>query len=224
MASAVAPAKDTLPARFKGRACLSTGFTQLCLEHLQTPKAVPGPEGTLRSIGGPSMDNIEQCLQRMVSWTAVVLEVIKTEFPDWEALAAFGVSQLADAPPAALGKMPARAVPQAVGPWTRGALRNLAGQFGVPLGKLEEEYLDHHRLAQSEKNRCPQLTSAQAWQAALAKSQATWQTRHNTPAIALLSLITGIVIPTMPRTTDAIEGREQPKGTDGVFGGKCKRN
>ena len=65
-------------------------------------------------------------------------------------------------------------------------MRNLAGQFGVPPGKLEEEFQDHHRLAQSEKNRRPQLTSAQAWQAALAKSQATWQTRHNMPASALL--------------------------------------
>ena len=82
-------------------------------------------------------------------------------------------------------KMPARAAPQAVGPCTRGAVRNLAGQFGVPLGKLEEEFLDHHMLAQSEENRRPQLTSAQAWQAALAKSQATWQTRHNMSASAL---------------------------------------
>ena len=101
MASAVAQGKDTLLALFKGRACLCTGVTQPCLEHLQTPKAVPGPEGTLRRIGRPSIDNIEQCLQRMVYWAVVVLEVIKTEFTRLGGAGRVWCFQLAGGPQAA---------------------------------------------------------------------------------------------------------------------------
>ena len=95
MASAVAQVKDTLQALFQGKACLRTGFTRLCLEHLRTPKLVPRSDGTLRSVGGPRAGTTslaQGCLRRMEAWAAVVLEVIKTEFPDWELLAAFGVS------------------------------------------------------------------------------------------------------------------------------------
>mgnify|MGYP007020014466 CR=1 FL=1 len=61
MASAVAQGKGNLLVLIQGRACLLTGFTQLCLAHLRTPKAVPGPEGTRLSIGGPSVDDNEHC-------------------------------------------------------------------------------------------------------------------------------------------------------------------
>ena len=56
MASAVAQVTDTLQALFKGKGCLSTGFTHLCLEQLRTPKLVPRSDGTLRSVGGPRAD------------------------------------------------------------------------------------------------------------------------------------------------------------------------
>ena len=83
----------------------------------------------------------------MEAWAAVVLEVIKTEFPDWELLAAFGVFQLADGPKSSLARMPTRSAPQSVGPWARERLGTLARQFGVLPGQLEEEFQDHNRIA-----------------------------------------------------------------------------
>ena len=50
----------------------------------------------------------------MIDWTNVVLEVIDTEFPDWELLGAFCVSQLADGPKSTLARMPTRVAPQPV--------------------------------------------------------------------------------------------------------------
>ena len=56
MASAVGQVTDKLQALFKGKACLRTGFTRRCLEHLRTPKLVPRSDGALRSVGGPRAD------------------------------------------------------------------------------------------------------------------------------------------------------------------------
>lgn len=188
MASAVAQVTDTLQALFKGKGCLSTGFTRLCLEHLRTPKLVPRSDGTLRSVDGLRADMtslVQGCLRRMEAWAAVVLEVMKTEFPDWELLAAFGVFQLADGPKSSLARMPTRSAPQSVGPWTRERLGALARQFGVPPGQLEAEFQDHHKIAQAEKTQHPEFTSMQAWQAALAFTTQR-RTRQNWPSTALL--------------------------------------
>ena len=65
-------------------------------------------------------------------------------------------------------------------------MATLAGQFDVALDQLEEEFQDHRRIAQAEKARHPEFTSAQAWQAALAKTQATWSSRRTWSAGALL--------------------------------------
>ena len=97
----------------------------------------------------------------MEAWAAVVLEVMKTEFPDWELLAAFGVFQLADGPKSSLARMPTRSAPQSVGPWTRDRLGFLARQFGVPSVQLEAEFQDHHKIAQAEKTQHPEFTSMQ---------------------------------------------------------------
>ena len=157
MASEVLRVKDTLRALFQGQACLRTGFTQLCLAHLRTPKLVPRSDGTLRSVGGPTHSSVVgMCLSRMIAWTDVVLEVIDTEFPDWELLGAFGVFHLADeSKSSSSARMPTREALQPVGAWARERLATLAGQFDVAPGQLEEEFLDHRRIAQAEKARHP---------------------------------------------------------------------
>ena len=78
------------------------------------------------------MSLAQGCLRRLEAWTAVVLEVMKTEFPDWELLAAFGVFQLADGPSSSLARVPTRSAPQPVGQWTTQCGGALARKFGVP--------------------------------------------------------------------------------------------
>ena len=94
MAERVQTFKHTLNALFHGGGCLRTGFTRLCLQHLQTQKVVSDGKG-VRGVGGPTVDLspegpvVRGCLQRMVAWCKVVQEVAATEFPDWELLGAF---------------------------------------------------------------------------------------------------------------------------------------
>ena len=74
---------------FRGQVCLRTGFTQLCLKHLQTTKLVRLGNGALRTVCGPAVDVnavVQKCLQRMVAWARLVEEVVSTEFPAWELL------------------------------------------------------------------------------------------------------------------------------------------
>ena len=77
---------------------MRTGFTRLCLQHLQTQESIPDGAGGVRGIGGLTSNRkgalVQRCLQRMAAWSRVVQEVAATEFQDWELLVAFAVFRL----------------------------------------------------------------------------------------------------------------------------------
>ena len=52
MAERVQTFKHTLSALFLGGGCLRTGFTRLCLQHLQTQKLFSDGAGSVRGVGG----------------------------------------------------------------------------------------------------------------------------------------------------------------------------
>ena len=187
MAEAVETFKRQLSALFRGQVCLRTGFTQLCLKHLQTTKLVRLGNGALRTVCGPAVDVnavVQKCLQRMVAWARLVEEVVSTEFPSWELLGAFSVFRLADAP--TRERAPARPAALALGDCAQQRLLALAGAFNVDGRQLVEEFQDHQRVAQGIKNTRPEVSSVEAWREALAKTQRTPRSQETWPARALL--------------------------------------
>ena len=187
MAEAVETFKRQLSALFRGRVCLRTGFTQLCLKHLQTTKLVRLGNGALRTVCGPAVDVnavVQKCLQRMVAWARLVEEVVSTEFPAWELLGAFSVFRLADAP--TRERAPARPAALALGDCAQQRLLALADAFNVDGRQLVEEFQDHQRVAQGIKNTRPEVSSVEAWREALAKTQRTPRSQELWPARALL--------------------------------------
>ena len=187
MAEAVETFKRQLSALFRGQVCLRTGFTQLCLKHLQTTKLVRLGNGALRTVCGPAVDVnavVQKCLQRMVVWARLVEEVVSTEFPAWELLGAFSVFRLADAP--TRERAPARPAALALGDCAQQRLLALADAFNVDGRQLVEEFQDHQRVAQGIKNTRPEVSSVEAWREALAKTQRTPRSQETWPARALL--------------------------------------
>ena len=56
MAEQVQNFKQSVQVLFHHGACLRTGFTKLCLDHLRMQKAVRDGSGRVRMIGGPAFD------------------------------------------------------------------------------------------------------------------------------------------------------------------------
>ena len=131
------------------------GFTILCLQHLQTQK-LSSDGGSVRGVGGltlvdlaPEGPLVQGCLQRMVAWSQVVLEVAATEFPDWELLGAFAVFRLEE-PPARATPVPLPP-PTPIGRAAQNCLRQLAKVFHVDFSQLREEFQNHQRPAQGHR-------------------------------------------------------------------------
>ena len=81
---------------FKDKLCLETGFTKVALEHLAKQKAIKLSKGRYLMLGGAgARKEIEktttEALQKLRAWADLVHEVVQTEFPDFELLAAFNV-------------------------------------------------------------------------------------------------------------------------------------
>ena len=83
---------------FKDKLCLETGFTKVALEHLAKQKAIKLslPKDRYLMLGGAgAQKEIENATtkarQKLRAWAGLVHEVVQTEFPDFELLAAFSV-------------------------------------------------------------------------------------------------------------------------------------
>ena len=190
MAEQVQAFRQAVRELFIGNACLRTGFTNLCLQHLRTQKAIPDAESRVRVIGGPNLDLgpqgalVKRCLQRMVAWSRVVEGVAATEFPFWELLGAFSVFRLEEVQ--ARDRPAARPPPSVPGRGAQDCLQQLARAFGVDPNELRAEFQDHQRLAQGRKNMRPDTSDADAWRHALTGTQRPDRnTRRNWSAKAL---------------------------------------
>ena len=154
MAERVQTFMQTVRALFPGGECLRTGFTKLCLQHLQTQKSIPDGAGGVRGIGGltlvdldPTGALVQRCLQRMVAWSRVAQEVAATEFPGWELLGAFAVFRLQE-PQARAKPVSALPLPSPIGDGAQDCLQQLASAFHVHPRLLRAEFRDNQRLAQ----------------------------------------------------------------------------
>ncbi len=207
MAEQVVAFKSRLRALFHDEVCWSTGFTRLALKHLETQKVVIESTGTFKTIGGPGVDQAKVrrcCLQRMVAWCRLVEEVADTEFPDFELLGSFSVFRLHATNARSStqrGCLPPVAMEEST--WASNCLGHLAGAFGVDKGQLLAEFLDHRALAQSEKDKNPELSAVAVWQRTLEKTQANWQSRQTWSAKALLPVLQRFFV--CPGSTAGIE-------------------
>ncbi len=78
-----------------GETWFETGFTSLALKHMEEPKMLRDARGKYKSIGGLLPAAIleiarRKCLPQMRAWMQLALEVVDTEFPDFELLARAG--------------------------------------------------------------------------------------------------------------------------------------
>ena len=205
MAERVQTFMQTVRALFPSGECLRTGFTKLCLQHLQVQKSIPDGAGGVRGIGGPTFNPkgpvVRRCLQRMAAWSRVVQEVAATEFPDWELLGAFAVFRLEQ--PQARARPVARPLPSPIGCGAEDCLHQLASAFHVDPRQLREEFQNHQRLAQGHKYMQPATSDADAWRHALASTQRNRKTRETWSAKALLPVLERFFV--CPGSTAGIE-------------------
>ena len=158
---------------FKKNVCLETGFTKVALEHLAQQKMIKLAENKYMMLGGPQAQReianaTTKALRKFRAWADLVHEVVQTEFPDFELLAAFSVFWLDESMEGTANR-----APHSVGPsnWSLNCLRRLADVFGVPEDRLKEEFQDHQRIAQTVRNQNAHMTSASAWAGALRATQ-----------------------------------------------------
>ena len=168
MSTEVLGFKRRLDALFgEAETCLETGFTSLARKHLERPRMLREAKGRHRSIGGLAMPAIldiarGKCLPRMKAWRRLALEVVDTEFPDYELLGAFSAFCLQPA-----GAHARRRAPQEANAWVANSLGRLADAFGVDKALLTEQFQDLRRIAQTEQDQRPDEPTACSWQRAL---------------------------------------------------------
>ena len=128
-----------------------------------------------------------------------MLEVADTEFPCFELLAAFSAFSLQPTDSHANAKRRRVQEPHA---WVLNAMARLADAFGVDRAALLEQFQDHRRLAQTERDQGgPDEPTVCSWQRALQKSQAG--RKNQWPVTALLPVLQRFVV--CPGSTSGIE-------------------
>ena len=87
---------DRLDALFNKEQCVGIpGYTQHVMDVLKKPRIIHCSGGLIKSIGGGDNSNaLQNCLQRMTAYTALVADVVQTEFPDYELFCAFSIFNL----------------------------------------------------------------------------------------------------------------------------------
>ena len=204
MSTEVLGFKRRLDALFgEAETCLETGFTSLALKHLERPRMLREAKGRHRSIGGLAMPAIldiarGKCLPRMKAWRRLALEVVDTEFPDYELLGAFSAFCLQPA-----GAHARHRAPQEANAWVANSLGRLADAFGVDKALLTEQFQDLRRIAQTEQDQRPDEPTACSWQRALHKTQAVRHSAARWPVTALLPVLQRFVV--CPGSTSGIE-------------------
>ena len=145
---------DRLDALFNRKQCLEIpGYTKHALDILMRPRIIYGPDGAITSIGGRvDQAALCNCFRRMTAYTALVADVVKTEFPDYELFCAFNIFNLTDNSKAGNGNDI--------------ALRRLAQAFDVNHAALKDQY---HRLRSValQKKRDGVVGNKDAWKEAV---------------------------------------------------------
>jgi hypothetical protein len=154
------------------------------LKNLQRCRAIRLDHDTIITLGCPHgvpQPIINQCLDRMRSFTVVAKEVLEAEFPSYDLNRAFCIFNLA-AGSSSGGLTPLEDMPEEVSR----DFRRLAQAFKVDLYELVAQYNDHLPMARRVK----MLTGSSnhgAWSEALRKTQLHSKSSH--PAGALVPVL-----------------------------------
>jgi hypothetical protein len=79
-------------------------FTQFAVDSLKRTRVIRMRSGQVKALGGPYEPTPgvrARCMQRMCAWVRLAVQVITTEFPDYEVFQAFAALALAQGKPAA---------------------------------------------------------------------------------------------------------------------------
>ena len=169
MHSAARELLDRLDALFNKKQCVDIpGYTRHVLEILKRPRIIYGPHGVVKSIGGRDAQGaLQNCFHRMSAYTALVADVVRTEFPDYELFGAFSVFNLEESN----GRLGAN---------NDTAMRRLAQALNVNHAALCDQYHRFRPVAMQKKTDGISMSNKQAWQAAVqacsraARSNPTW--------------------------------------------------
>ena len=156
---------ERLDALFNKKKCLTIpGYTKHVLDILKRPRLFYGPNGAIKSVGGRAADAaLQNCFRRMEAYTALVADVVRTEFPDYELLCAFSVFNLDDS---------GRDRPANTGGDI--SLQRLAKAFDVHEAALKDQYHRLRAVALQKKRDRPDVCNKTAWQEAVRSCH-----RHN---------------------------------------------
>ena len=116
-------------------------------------------EGKQGSLSTALVLRVARPLQKFNAWADLVHEVVRTEFPDFEVLAAFSVFWLDESMEGT-----AKRAPHTAGPsdWSVSCLQRLANIFDVREDTLKTQFQDHQRIAQTVRNQNHEMTAASA--------------------------------------------------------------
>lgn len=174
--------KDRVVALFFGGGCLNVerGFTVEMLRQLGQPRLIVIPGERPRTLGGPAAvtpDIKQRCLNRMRAMAKLMLDVLGTEFPQWELLQCFSVLRVDHTVGAADVKADCR-------------LMRLCKAFNLEHSRAAEELGELLPLAARVTKDHPDLPTVQVWARILQEVQATTRRREVYKLTALLPLLT----------------------------------
>ena len=150
---------ERMDALFNKKQCLEIpGYTTHVLETPQK-RIIYGPHSVIKSIGGRNADGntaLEHCFQRMAAYSALVADVVQTEFPDYELFCSLKLFNLDGG--------------GVIGPGSRSsnkgtdmALQRLAQAFNVEFAALKDQFYRLGSVAMQKKRDCPHICNKMAW-------------------------------------------------------------
>lgn len=125
--------------------------------------------GIIKTIGGPLSQTravLNPCLQRLKAWVLLAQEVMRSEFPEFEAVASMAVFDLHQPMDGTSAEIP---------------LRRLASTFGMDSAKLISEWKDFQPRAKYLHAEARTMSNADAWRSAIAETQTRQETRARHP-------------------------------------------
>ena len=161
------------------------GHTSYLLKWLKSAHMVP-VHGQVRSVGGPnaaSRATVDRCLARLQAWVVLAQEVLRAEYPEFEAVSALSVFDLQTTRTVACGQ------PESLPPAVREPLTRLAQTFNLCLPNLLSEFCDYHFRAVHHFKKDGEKDNNAAWRSALMETQTRHETSARHPSQNLRTLI-----------------------------------
>ena len=122
------------------------------------------------------------CSEDVQAWYVLTVKVVHAEFPEWEAMQAFGIFNLSEQNTVTSTTVSDK--------WREEAIQRLAQVFKQVPEKLRAQIHDHFPLAQRMHVE-QQCNTFQAWKLALERTQSRTSTSACHPADALLPVLLG---------------------------------